>query len=276
MNSFINKFYNHYKSTILVKCLSRFFELVIFSNETLKLATNHDFYKIGATSSLLLSKEITNIGKIRSTGFARFAMPCTISRFACWNIIKSPRASMIAYIDDTEIIELLHEMSSFSKKTKIEILKLAFVKEFLRKSQVLCDELHYIKNIELFVLFGPIHGDFNRRNVLRYNNKLLLIDFDFFEHHNIHYFDFINLLVSDLIFEQKMNWCEAIESLDENWNKSVCYHCWNALSLQERRDILYLYFIWRCHNEVTCCGFTATDGFIENTLRRIRTLQNRA
>jgi hypothetical protein len=272
--SFLNQPFYEQKYIILVKILRMFCDSAYISGRnSLKMVTTKWFHKVGYNSSPYLSREIRNIHEIGSTGFARYLLPYRIFKLGPISVIRYPKVNINNPTTDAETIYLLRDLSNFSKKTRIDVRNLHFVKDFLKINPSWHEEVHYLKHMELSALFGPIHGDFHRGNILRYEGELSLIDFDMFEQAGMHHFDFLNQFwLAENFFSESAVWFDYLQKMFHRWNELESHEYWSDLSSIEKKDIFYLFAIYKL-NEITRYRKSAeSDQRYRDILKEIRNL----
>ena len=168
---------------------------------------------------------------------------------------------------------MVGDLSRFSKNIKIEVLEQGYVKEFLANNCSWKEDEKFLKEIDLFTLCGPIHGDFDSSNIVRYNNELRLIDFDNFEPSNIHMFDFISAFCYRGYVQSHLStWFDYFRHVLDQWNEMESHKYWKELTRTEKINILYLFVIWRWYKEVLTPKSNTSDQLIKNILKEIREL----
>jgi hypothetical protein len=252
LSSFLKQPFYEQKYIILEKFLRIFCDWAyISSHTTLKMVTKKSFYKVGYNSSPYVSKEIYNIDEMRHLGLAKYMLPCRTFELGPIGIIRYPRVSVDNPITDNEMFDLLRDLSKFSKKTKIDIMDLYFVKDFLANPILSSEERRYLINMNLSTLYGPIHGDFHRGNILRHEGKLFLTDFDMFEQSGIHYFDFLNQFCLGYCVNECASWFDYLEQMIQRWNELSSHEYWNDLPAAEKKNVFYLFVICKLNE---CAG----------------------
>lgn len=271
--TFVNQPFFEQKYIILVKLIRLFCDWAYISKRTLKVITKNSFLKIGYSSSPLTIIEIRNLEKIGLTGFVEYLLPFKIIKFGPLSIIRYPRANIDAPITDTELFDMVRDLSKFSVKVKIEVMEQAYIKEFIANNYSAKEDERFLRKIELYTLCGPIHGDFDSSNIVRYNNKLRLIDFDNFEPSGIHFFDFISAFCFlGYIQSPLASWFDYFKQMVDRWDDLESHEYWNELTPTEKRAICYLFVIWRWYKEILIPKSDTSDQMIKDILKNIREL----
>jgi hypothetical protein len=220
-----------------------------------------------------MKEEILNISRIRSTGFAKYLLPCRIVEFANIGIIRCPRVNVDRQITDSEMFGLALDLSQLARTTTIDAMQLGFVREFLSNNPSWQQDQQFLNGIKLATLYGPIHGDFHHANIVRYNDGLRMIDFDSFELYGIHYFDFLNAFCfRQDVFTPKSTLVYLFNEMLDRWDEIEAHHYWNSVSSEDKKNLFYLFIIWRWYKNVLNVKSSTSDRAIRDILKTIREL----
>lgn len=245
---------HQFSHRVIAKVLIIIFGKDCFSNGSLKFSTKNHFYKIGYSRSVLVRKEISNIIIIQDHPFSRYSPSYWIKHCWCLDILRMNRGQDDLSLTDNQLVEWLTLMRNHCKTEICNAIEMDFVTEVVQMGLLTQLDLDFLRSLTFSTYMGPIHGDFHRKNIIILNGKMVLIDFDFFEVHNTHLFDYISLLVSDFWFEKKLSLFESVIQFSHLEKTSVQYDCWNQLSRDEKQCMIYLYCLWRLRNDVIYSG----------------------
>lgn len=164
----------------------------------------------------------------------------------------------------TTLIQKSFNQYMLQVKEKKRINDFIYIKKGLEIIKLLCEEDDYVKlsnyinnAISKQTYFGPSHGDFHRKNILKdMNGNYYIIDLDCFRKFNFIWMDELYCLVEFLLeikFSNVENWMDMVALLDHNTILSP--YLYNNFNLYDANDnniheILGLFFFDRLGQEL--------------------------
>jgi hypothetical protein len=229
-----------------------------------RFLTKNRFYHIVIKNKKFLREEKENIELISEkynkiyTFVPRYKY---VNAFNDLVIIKS--SDILTEINDREQLfcfatQFLYTFRFYSKIVFfIDVHNLQYLDKGLNIIKSICDPHIYFNIMGLTIFFlsnirlhiGFCHGDFHRRNIMEYNGKKQLLDFDCVREYSIQEFDAIYFIIQEIIFDMKNNicWFESIKLFMKIIDKKKAYKEFikQFVNLNDLDKFLLLFFLDR-------------------------------